>query len=98
MQAIQRIFSLLFLPLLTERLTVIPIKKVPQLKLIYSVACSSILELSHCSVFKVRIPTFIKVRSQYSTSQLSTEIQTYLVFGGPKWTRTIDLSIISRVL
>ena len=39
-------------------------------QLLYSVACSSILELSlsHCSVFKVRSPTSSKVRSQYPTS------------------------------
>ena len=44
MQAPENLAKLFFTHL-TERLTVIPIKKVPQLKLIYSVACSSILEL-----------------------------------------------------
>ena len=34
----------------------------------YSVACSSIWNYhSHCSVFKVRLPTFVKVRFQYPT-------------------------------
>ena len=53
--------------------------------------------LSHCSVFKVRLPTFSKVRFQYPTPLLGTEIRSYQA-GGPKWTRTTDLTIISRVL
>ena len=52
---------------------------------------------SHCSVFKVRAPTFSKVRFQYPTHKLGTEIRSYQA-GGPKWTRTTDLTIISRVL
>ena len=50
--------------------------------LLYSVACSSILESSsHCSVFKVRAPTFSKVRFQYPTPTLGTEIRSYKLVG-----------------
>ena len=73
MQAPENLAKLFFTHL-TERLTVIPIKKVPQLKLIYSVACSSILELSHLFSFQGAALTFVKVRFQDPTSQLDPEI------------------------
>ena len=65
--------------------------------MLYSVACSSIWNYhSHCSVFKVRLPTLL--RSDFSIQiPLGTEIRSQRP-GGPKWTRTTDLTIISRVL
>ena len=69
----------------------------PQFALLCCLLFHSGIITSHCSVFKVRAPTFVKVGFQYPTLQLGTEIRSYLA-GGPKWTRTTDLTIISRVL
>ena len=52
---------------------------------------------SHCSVFKVRAPTFLRSDFSIQPIKLGTEIRSYQA-GGPKWTRTTDLTIISRVL
>ena len=65
----------------------------------------------HCSVFKVQLPASFKTRLKYPISRIlqsSFELSSEVLFasfffqekgsGGPKWTRTTDLTIISRAL
>ena len=63
-----------------------------------SVACSSYFWLL-CSVFKVRSESFRTHRDPLSKTSINLEGgDTGKGFGGPKWTRTTDLTIISRAL
>ena len=57
------------------------------------IIASSILE--QCSVFKVQTLT-LKVR--FERLNFLQALKSNLMDGGPKWTRTTDLTIISRVL
>ena len=52
---------------------------------------------SHCSVFKVQLPTAFAVRFEDPTSVGSSNPAANLL-GGPEWARTTDLTIISRTL
>ena len=52
--------------------------------------------LLHCSVFKVQLSDFA---IRFEDPMLWVfKSNNKLSFGGPKWTRTTDLTIISRVL
>ena len=67
------------------------------IKLCYlSVACSQFL--ASLFSFQGAVPAFFKARSKCSPSWTNTSIQSRKRSGGPKWTRTTDLTIISRAL
>ena len=65
-------------------------------KLCYlSVAC---LQFPSLFSFQGAVPAFFKARSKCSPVWMNTSIHSRKRSGGPKWTRTTDLTIISRAL
>ena len=53
---------------------------------------------SHCSVFKVQFFQPLLKPDLKIQIPLGFEIQQQILSGGPEWTRTTDLTIISRTL